>query len=42
MPESAEQMIDHWWWRPGWSVGRKFYTWHLTFADQPQAHRLNH
>lgn len=25
-------MRSHWWWRPGWSVGRRFYTWHLTFA----------
>ena len=35
-----EQMRDHWWWRPGWRVGRSFYTWHLTFADAPDAHRL--
>ena len=27
-------MRDHWWWRPGWRVGRSFYTWHVTFADQ--------
>lgn len=33
-------MRDHWWWRPGWRVGRSFYTWHITFADQPAAHRL--
>ncbi|GLZ29382.1 hypothetical protein Lesp02_15720 [Lentzea sp. NBRC 105346] len=35
-----EPMRDHWWWRPGWKVGRSFYTWHVTFADQPGAHRL--
>lgn len=35
-----ESMRDHWWWRPGWKVGRSFYTWHVTFADQPGAHRL--
>ena len=29
---SDETMADHWWWRPGWAVGRRFYTWHLTFA----------
>jgi 2'-5' RNA ligase len=29
-------MRDHWWWRPGWRVGRRFYTWHLTF-DQASA-----
>ncbi|MEV6925553.1 2'-5' RNA ligase family protein [Dactylosporangium sp. NPDC051485] len=25
---------NHWYWRPGWSSNRRFYTWHLTFADQ--------
>ena len=35
-----EPMRDHWWWRPGWRVGRSFYTWHFTFADQPEAARL--
>jgi 2'-5' RNA ligase len=25
---------DHWWWRPGWRIGRRFYTWHLTFEGQ--------
>jgi hypothetical protein len=24
-------MIDHWWWRPGWGVGRRFYMWYVTF-----------
>jgi len=33
-------MINHWWWRPGWSDGRRFYTWHLTFNDQPDVHRF--
>jgi 2'-5' RNA ligase len=33
-------MINHWWWRPGWSVGRRFYTWHLTFEDAPDVVRL--
>lgn len=28
-------MRDHWWWRPGWRIGRSFYTWHVTFSDQP-------
>lgn len=35
-----EPMRDHWWWRPGWKAGRSFYTWHVTFADQPGAQRL--
>lgn len=33
-------MRDHWWWRPGWEVGRRFYTWHLTFSGQNDVHRL--
>lgn len=35
-----EPMRNHWWWRPGWKVGRSFYTWHFTFADQPSVHQL--
>lgn len=35
-----EEVRDHWYWRPGWRVGRSFYTWHITFADQPEAARL--
>ncbi|GGS34908.1 2'-5' RNA ligase family protein [Actinokineospora fastidiosa] len=35
-----ERMRDHWWWRPGWRVGRSFYTWHFTFAADPAAARL--
>lgn len=30
------QIADHWWWRPGWSVGARFYTFHFTFQDQPE------
>jgi 2'-5' RNA ligase len=33
-------MRNHWWWRPGWSVGRRFYTWHMTFEGQENVHRL--
>ncbi len=29
--KSLETMRDHWWWRPGWRLGRSFYTWHVTF-----------
>jgi 2'-5' RNA ligase len=36
----AEEVRDHWWWRPGWRVGRRFYTWHLTFADQDDLQAL--
>ena len=35
-----DRMRDHWWWRPGFRVGRKFYAWHLTFDDAPDLHRL--
>lgn len=39
---SQTRMRNHWWWRPGWGTGRRFYTWHLTF-DQPDVHRYaNH
>jgi 2'-5' RNA ligase len=39
-PDPGLRMIDHWWWRPGWSLGRQFYTWHLTFEDAPDVVRL--
>ena len=25
----ADQLTDHWWWRPGWKVGTRFYAWHI-------------
>jgi hypothetical protein len=31
-------MADHWYWRPGWHVGRRFYTWHFTFQDRTELH----
>jgi 2'-5' RNA ligase len=34
------RMANHWWWRPGWKRGRRFYTWHLTFGHAPEVHRL--
>ncbi|MEV0589428.1 2'-5' RNA ligase family protein [Nonomuraea sp. NPDC050310] len=37
---SEQQMADHWWWRPGWAVGRRFYTFHLTFQHARDVHRL--
>ncbi|CAM4074213.1 2'-5' RNA ligase family protein [Kibdelosporangium persicum] len=36
----SEPMRDHWWWRPGWQIGRSFYTWHFTFENQPAMRRL--
>lgn len=35
-----QRMADHWWWRPGWKQGRRFYTWHMTFDDAPDVHRI--
>src|SRR3954469_9316069 len=29
------EVRDHWYWRPGWRVGRSFYTWHITFQSDP-------
>ncbi|TDD58020.1 2'-5' RNA ligase family protein [Kribbella antibiotica] len=36
----ATDLRDHWWWRPGWQVGTRFYTWHITFDGQHELHRL--
>ncbi|MFI0914244.1 2'-5' RNA ligase family protein [Streptomyces abikoensis] len=33
-------MANHWWWRPGWRHGRTFYTWHFTFQNATDIHRL--
>lgn len=35
-----EPMRNHWYWRPGWRVGRSFYTWHLTMGADPAVHEL--
>jgi 2'-5' RNA ligase len=40
--EPVDRMRDHWWWRPGWKLGRSFYTWHLTFDNTADVHRLAH
>jgi 2'-5' RNA ligase len=34
------QVADHWWWRTGWRVGRRFYTVHATFGDAPAVQGL--
>jgi 2'-5' RNA ligase superfamily len=31
---------NHWWWRPGWHPGRRFYAFHLTFEQQPAVQQL--
>ncbi|GAA4615997.1 hypothetical protein GCM10023195_70880 [Actinoallomurus liliacearum] len=38
--EHAERFHDHWWWRPGWRVGREFFAWHITFDGAGELHRL--
>lgn len=38
--QHADHVRDHWWWRPGWRVGRRFYAFHVTFEDQPELYRL--
>lgn len=30
-----DTMANHWWWRPGWQVGTRFYTWHITQDEAP-------
>lgn len=37
---TPDRMANHWWWRPGWRVGRRMYTWHVTFDDKPAIHDL--
>jgi hypothetical protein len=29
----ADELANHWWWRPGRQVGTRFYTWRVTVAD---------
>jgi 2'-5' RNA ligase len=38
--QHATRVHDHWWWRPGWRVGRHFYAFHITFDGQPDLYRL--
>lgn len=40
MTETVARMAQHWWWRPGWRIGRRFYTWHIVFDGQAELHRL--
>lgn len=34
------EMTNHWWWRPGWQVGTRFYAWHITLDGQDELHSL--
>ena len=38
--QRLDHIRSHWYWRPGWRVGRSFYTWHLTFEDATDLHQL--
>jgi 2'-5' RNA ligase len=38
----ADAFADHWWWRPGWQVGTRFYAWHLTIEEHPALQALIH
>ena len=39
-PQDVARLRNHWWPRPGWRPGRIIYTWHLTFQDTHDLHRL--
>ncbi|MEU6072517.1 2'-5' RNA ligase family protein [Micromonospora sp. NPDC047074] len=39
VPHSSS-IRNHWYWRPGWGVGSRFYTWHITFDGQPEVDEL--
>jgi 2'-5' RNA ligase len=36
----TEGITRHWWWRPGWQPGSRFYTFHFTFAAQSAVQEL--
>lgn len=36
LPDTFETR-DHWWWRPGWRLGRQMHTMHLTLQNSPGA-----
>lgn len=38
---STETTRNHWWWRPGWRVGRSFYTWHITFLGRAEVYEFS-
>ncbi|GAA2786882.1 2'-5' RNA ligase family protein [Kitasatospora aburaviensis] len=40
MTDIPSHMADHWWWRPGWTTGTRWYTWHLTFDGATDLHGL--
>jgi hypothetical protein len=37
---AVSRVAYHWWWRPGWRPGRRFYIVHATFAGAPAVQAL--
>ena len=38
--EHATELVNHWWWRPGWSPGTHWYAWHFTLDWYPDLQDL--
>jgi 2'-5' RNA ligase len=36
----ANELRDHWWWRPGWREGRHFYACHIVFPNHEDLAQL--
>ena len=36
----AEELREHWWWRPGWRPDTRMLAWHLTFEGESSLHGL--
>ena len=36
MRADAPELTDHWWWRPRWQVGTRYYSWHVLLDGQPE------
>lgn len=36
----ADDLHDHWWWRPGWREGRHFYACHMVFPNDEDLTQL--
>jgi 2'-5' RNA ligase len=38
--QHADTVRNHWWWRPGWQIGRRFYAFHITFDGNADLQQL--
>ncbi|MEN3267155.1 2'-5' RNA ligase family protein [Pseudonocardia sp.] len=36
----ATELRNHWWWRPGWQIGTRYYAFHLAVGDSPGVTKL--